>query len=179
MRLGFIGAGNMAKAIIGGILQAGILPKEEIIASDVSEETRLQAESALGINTTEQNCQSAQADIVFLAVKPVYLASVLREIKETVTEKQVIVSIVAGKTLEWLESELGSGKRIIRTMPNTPALVGAGITAVCPNDKVTEEDLETVLQYLKSFGKAEVLSEAMMDAVVAVSGSSPAYVFID
>lgn len=181
MKLGFIGAGNMAQAIIGGVLGSGILQKEDIIASAATQGTIDKVQQEFGIHTTLDNRKTAQADILFLSVKPVYCEQVIEEIKDIVSEDQLIVSIAAGKTLAWLEEtfgESGSRKKLIRTMPNTPALVGEGITAVCPNDNVTQEELKSVCEILESFGRAEVIKESMMDAVVAVSGSSPAYVFL-
>lgn len=178
MRLGFIGAGNMAQAIIGGVLRSGIQKREDMIASAATQATIDKVQKEFGIHTTLENREVAKADIIFLAVKPVYCQKVIDEIKESVSDEQLIVSIAAGKTIAWLENALGKTKKIIRTMPNTPALVGEGITAVCPNAQVTEQELQSVCEILKSFGKAEVIQESMMDAVVAVSGSSPAYVFL-
>lgn len=178
MRLGFIGAGNMAQAIIGGVLKAGLFAKGEIIATAATQKTIDKVSREFGIQTTLDNKEAATADILFLAVKPVYCESVIAEIKETVTENQIIVSIVAGKSMAWLEEAFGSGKKIIRTMPNTPVLVGEGITAVCPNKNITKEELLQICSILESFGIAEVIQESMMDAVIAVSGSSPAYVFM-
>lgn len=178
MRLGFIGAGNMAQAMIGGVLKSGLLKKEEIIASAATQGTLDKVKKEFGICTTLDNREVAQSDILFLAVKPIYCQQVITEIKDIISEKQIIVSIAAGKNMAWLEEAFGGQKKIIRTMPNTPALVGEGITAVCPNEQVTEEDLKIVCDILESFGKAEVIKESMMDAVIAVSGSSPAYVFL-
>lgn len=178
MRLGFIGAGNMAQAMIGGVLGSGIWKKDEIIASAATQETLEKVKKEYGIHTTLENREVAKADIIFLAVKPVYCQQVIDEIKDIVSKEQLIVSIAAGKTMAWLEEAFGGTKKLIRTMPNTPALVGEGITAVCPNQNVSEEELQSVCRILESFGKAEVVREAMMDAVVAVSGSSPAYVFL-
>lgn len=178
MRLGFIGAGNMAQAMIGGVLKSGLLKKEEIIASAKTQETLDKAVKEFGICTTLDNREVAKSDFVFLAVKPIYCAKVIAEIQDIITKEQIIVSVAAGKNMEWLEEAFGGRKKIIRTMPNTPALVGEGITAVCPNGQVTEEELEAVCEILESFGKAEVIPESLMDAVIAVSGSSPAYVFM-
>lgn len=178
MRLGFIGAGNMAQAIIGGVIGSGLVAREEIIASAATQKTIDKVKELYTINTTLNNAEVAKADIVFLAVKPVYCEQVIQEIKANITDKQIIVSIAAGKDLAWLETQLGADRKIVRTMPNTPALVGEGITAVCPNENVDEKDLQVVCDLLGSFGKAEVIKETMMDAVIAVSGSSPAYVFM-
>ena len=178
MKLGFVGAGNMAQAIIGGVLASGLLKKEEIIASDVMPEMAELVKEKFGIHTTTDNNEVAKADIIFLAVKPVYCQKVIEGIREQISENQIIVSIVAGKTVTWLEEMFGGKKKIVRTMPNTPALVGEGITAACPNENVTSEETEQVCEILESFGKAEVVTESIMDAVVAISGSSPAYVFL-
>lgn len=177
MRIGFIGAGNMARAMIGGVLQSGLVPKEEIIASAATEQTTARVAKEWGICTTLDNREVAQADILFLAVKPAYFPVVIAEIKDILKPEQLIVSIAAGRSIEWLEDALGE-KKIIRTMPNTPALVGEGMTAVCPNSRVTEQELQEVCSILESFGGAEVVPESLMDAVIAVSGSSPAYVFL-
>lgn len=178
MKLGFIGAGNMAQAMIGGVLGSGLLQKDDIIASAATQNTIEKVQKQYGIRTTLNNREAADADIVFLAVKPAYCGQVIEEIKDTVSEQQIIVSIAAGKTMAWLEEKFGGKKKIIRTMPNTPALVGEGITAVCPNDNISTEELQSVCKILESFGRAEVVQESMMDAVIAVSGSSPAYVFL-
>lgn len=198
--IGFIGLGNMASAIIGGMLQKGVATAENIIGFDVAAGARENAKSKFGICTAEGNCEAAsKADILFLAVKPIFMAEVIAEIKSVVRPETVIVSIAAGKSLAFLEKafcverketkEEGAvaeaqakdtaGKcKIIRCMPNTPALVLEGCTGVTPNANVSDEELETVLELLRAFGKAYVVPERLMDAVVGVSGSSPAYVFI-
>lgn len=178
MQLGFIGAGNMAQAMIGGVLKSGLLEKKEIIASAATQKTIDSVKKEFGICTTLDNREVAKSDIVFLAVKPIYCSQVIEEIKDVLSERQIVVSIAAGKSMAWLEEAFGSRRKIVRTMPNTPALVGEGITAVCPNGQVTEEEIKNVCEILESFGKAEVVPESMMDAVIAVSGSSPAYVFM-
>lgn len=179
MKLGFIGAGNMAQAIIGGIIKKGIVDKNEIIASAATMKTIDKVKEEYGINTTLDNREVAKAEILFLAVKPVFYKQVIDEIKDIdVDGNQIIVTIAAGKSIEWVENAYGSERKIIRTMPNTPALVGEGITAVCPNKNITDKDLGEICRLLEGFGKAEVIKESMMDAVVAVSGSSPAYVFM-
>lgn len=179
MKLGFIGAGNMAQAIISGILKSGAADKNDIIASAATDKTIASITEKYGIMTTLDNREVAKADILFLAVKPAYYKQVIDEIKDvSVNNSQIIVTIAAGKTIQWVSGTFGGERKIIRTMPNTPALVDEGITAVCPGENITKEELESVMKLLKSFGRAEVVKESMMDAVVAVSGSSPAYVFI-
>lgn len=178
MKLGFIGAGNMAQAMIGGIIKNGLVPKEDIIATAATQKTIDRVAAEYGVNVTLDNREAARADIVVLAVKPVFYEQVIGEVKDVIREDQLIVTIAAGKSVAWLEQTFGEKRKIIRTMPNTPALVGEGITAVCPNQEITEEELKNVCNLLESFGRAEVISERIMDAVVAVSGSSPAYVFL-
>lgn len=179
MRLGFAGCGNMAGAIIGGILEKGIVRKEDIKASTKTEASAAKVRENLGIACGTDNKEAIRdADVVFLAVKPQFCEGVIKEIREEIKENQVIISIVAGKKLEWLEAQFGKQCKIIRTMPNTPALVGEGITGVCPNNQVTEKELEEALVLLRSFGRADTVTETILDVVGAVSGSSPAFVFL-
>lgn len=179
MKLGFIGCGNMAGAIMGGIINHNVCKKEEIIGSDPLEAGRKRVQENHGIKVTADNKEVVkEADIVFLAVKPQYYESVLNEISSTVRGGQIFVSIAPGKTLAWIGEHLGKTVKLVRTMPNTPALVGEGMTAVCANAFVTEEEMEQVLHILSATGKVEVIPEHLMDVVVGVSGSSPAYVFM-
>lgn len=178
MKVGFIGAGNMASAMIGGMLQKGLLQKEDIIASSATQKTADRVAQEFGIRTTLDNKEVAKAEIVILAIKPIYCEGVIREIRDQIGENQIVVTIVAGRSLQWLSDTFGKPVKLIRTMPNTPALVGEAITALCPGELVSEEELEEVCSLFRGFGKAEVVGEHLMDAVVAVSGSSPAYVFM-
>ena len=179
MKLGFIGCGNMASAIIGGILENNMVKKEDILASVKSESSAKRVQETLGISCSTDNLAVAkQADYLFLAVKPQFCAQVAAQIKDVLPKNQVTISIIAGKNLSWLKEQLGEEKKIIRTMPNTPALVGEGITGVCRNALVEEKELEEALVLLRSFGRAEVVTEPMLDVVGAVSGSSPAFVFM-
>ena len=107
-----------------------------------------------------------------------FYAEVIAEIKDDVREDQIIITIAPGKTLAWLKEQFGKNVKIVRTMPNTPALVGAGMTAACPNEYMTKEEIAYVLTLLESFGRVEIIPERLMDTVVSVSGSSPAYVFM-
>lgn len=178
-RLGFIGCGNMASAMMGGIIKKHIIEASNIIASDVIESNLEKAKNTIHISITDDNIEVVrQADIVVLSIKPQYYEEVIHQIKESIEEDQIIVTIAPGKTLEWLEEHLGERIKIIRTMPNTPALVGEGMTGICQNQLVTKEELEYVSGILKGFGKVEVVSEHLMDAVVSVSGSAPAYIFM-
>ena len=178
MKLGFIGTGNMAGAIIGGIIKNGVLKPEEIIGSDILEAGREKVHSLYGICVTDDNREAAKAEIVVLSVKPQYYEQTIAQIRDEITDEQVIVTLAPGKTLEWLQGQFGKDVKIVRTMPNTPAMVGAGMTVACANALVTKEELEKVLTILRSFGEVEVVSEHLIDAVVSASGSSPAYVFM-
>ena len=149
MKLGFIGTGNMAGAIMGGIIRNEIFKPEEIIGADISKESRSKVQSAYGINVTEDNKKAAsESEVLVLSVKPQYYAETIKEIKDCVREDQLIITIAPGKTLKWLEEQFEKKVKIVRAMPNTPALV------------------------------VEIVAENMIDAVVAVSGSAPAYVFM-
>lgn len=179
MKFGFIGCGNMASAIINGGLKKGIFTKEELLASVKTEASARKVRDTLGISCTTDNLSvAARADYLFLAVKPQFCEEAAAQICKGRKEGQILVSIAAGKTLAWLKEKFGKDQKIIRTMPNTPALVGEGITGVCPDDLVTEEEINQVLALLGSFGKAAVVTEPVLDIVGAVSGSSPAFVFM-
>ena len=179
MKLGFIGTGNMAGAIMGGIIQKQIFRPEEIIGSDVSEKGRERVREQYGIAVTAENREVAEkAEILILSVKPQFYPEVIAEIRECIKPEQLIITIAPGKTLEWLQEQFGRRVKLVRTMPNTPAMVSEGMTAVCCSEEVTEEELEKVMNILGAFGKAEIVPERLMDVVVSVSGSSPAYVFI-
>ncbi|MGI6094548.1 MAG: pyrroline-5-carboxylate reductase [Lachnospiraceae bacterium] len=179
MKVGFIGCGNMATAMIKGMIQKGILDPDHIWAADVSKEFIELKAKELGIHAAENNVELAkQCGIIVLSVKPQYYETVIRQIRDVISQDQVVITIAPGKTLTWLGEQFGKEVKIVRTMPNTPALVGEGITGVCKNEWVSDAELEQVLGILRSFGKAEVVGENLMDVVVSVSGSSPAYVFM-
>lgn len=178
MKLGFIGTGNMAGAIMGGIIHKGIFRPEQIIGADISEAGRRKAKETYGIEVTEDNRKAAAAEVLILSVKPRFYADAIAEIRDCIRDDQLVITIAPGKTLSWLEEQFGKRVKIVRTMPNTPALVGEGMTAACVNQYVTEEEKAYALKILDSFGKVELVPEHLIDAVVAVSGSSPAYVFM-
>ncbi len=178
MRLGFIGCGNMAKAILGGILKQQLIPADEIIASALHSSTLDRVSEQYGIHTTLNNCEAAQADIVFLAIKPQFYEEVIREIRDIVTERQIIVSIAPGKSIETITEWFQKPVKLVRAMPNTPAMVQAGVTAVCPAPSVSENELQQVLELFTACGTAEVMPERLINGVVSVSGSSPAYIFM-
>lgn len=179
MKIGFIGCGNMASAMIKGIIGNQIVGPEDILVSALHRETLEKAAQELGVQVTDQNVRVAQeADVLFLAVKPQYYGEVIGQIRESVRDGEIIVSIAPGKSLEWLGDQFGKEVKLVRCMPNTPALVGEGITGVTAGSLVTDQELAGVLGILRGFGQAEEVPEHLMDAVVGVSGSSPAYVFL-
>lgn len=179
MKIGFIGCGNMATAIIKGMLSHGLVSAEDIVVSNKTEEGRIRSEKNLGVRAVCCNNEVVKvSEILVLAVKPQFLKEVLSEVKDDVQESQLIVSIVAGKTISWLEEEIGIDKKIVRLMPNTPAMVGEGMTSISLNTNVSEEEVELVKQITECFGKNEVVPERLIDPVMSLSGSSPAYVFM-
>lgn len=179
MKIGFIGLGNMATAIIGGILKKGLVEAQDICGADKASVMCEKAKESFAMEICADNpAVAAKADVLFLAVKPIFLPEVLEEISGSLREGTVIISIVAGKTIAFMEEYLGNNKKIVRCMPNTPALVGEGCTGVCTNENVTKEELAKALELLGSFGIAKQVPERLMDTVVGVSGSSPAYVFM-
>ena len=180
MKLGFIGLGNMASAMIGGMLEKVLVEPNDIIGADKFEAAREKAAEKFKITAVIDNKKVAgEADVLFLAVKPIFFPEVIEEIKDVIRPETLIVSIAAGKTLTYMREAFGRPElKIIRCMPNTPALVLEGCTGVSAGPGVSKEEMAQVLTLLGAFGKASEVPEYMMDAVVGVSGSSPAYVFI-
>lgn len=179
MKIAFIGLGNMATAMIGGILGKGLYQRADIIGSAKTPETAEKVAEKFGIETCTDNQKvAADADVIVLAVKPVFLPEVIAEIKESVNQDKLVISIAAGKSIEWLETRFGKSLRLVRCMPNTPALVGEACTCVCVKQDTTEADSALVIRLMESFGKASVLPERLIDAFTGVAGSSPAYVFL-
>lgn len=179
MKLGFIGSGNMARAIMGGVIQNGVVQKDDIIASDPNEASRNDVAKSLGVHTTANNGQVvAQSDVVIFAVKPNVLGPAIEGIRSAVDESTLFISIAAGKTITWIEDAFQVPVRLVRVMPNTPALVGEGVAALCPNSHATENDAEVAQRIFGACGTAQVMSEQLLDVCGAVSGASPAYVFM-
>lgn len=180
MKIGFIGLGNMASAMIGGMLEKGMVEPCDIIGSSRTIETMNKIEEKYEITTVFDNREvAAKADVLFLAVKPHTFPVVIKGIKESVRAGALVVSIAAGRTLSYLREAFGRPDlKIVRCMPNTPALVLEACTGVCAGEEVSEQDVGRVVKLMEAFGKAYVVPESLMDAVVGVSGSSPAYVFM-
>lgn len=179
MKLGFIGAGNMGSAMIGGILNSGLITPSDILASAHSQSTLDRLSDTFGIGTTLSNeMVASHSDILFLAIKPNKFAEVLPSIASSLKEDCILVSVAAGQSITAIEAAVGKEVKVVRAMPNTPALVGEAMSALCHNALVTEADLAAVKQLFECFGQAEVVTESLMDTVIGVSGSSPAYVYL-
>lgn len=179
MKIGFIGCGNMGQAMLGGMLDSGRVKARDVMVTDKLLASRVNAQKKYGVEIPATNMEVAMiSDIIILAVKPQFYEEVLAEIKDAVWSNKILVSIAPGKTMKWLEEQVGKPTKIIRAMPNTPALVKAGMMGICANEKVEKEELDYVCELFQSFSKIEVVTEQLMDTVTAVSGSSPAYVFM-
>ena len=176
-RVGFIGAGNMAQAIIGGVTHADLISRDEIIASGRTHETVDRVSKIYGVSATTDNCEVAKADkMLFLCVKPKNIPEVISQIKDIVKEDTVIISIAAGVSTETLEKLFGRPLKIIRVMPNLPAIVGAGVSEICANSYVTDDEKSKVVDIFNCLGNAYIVKEQDMDVVSALSGGSPAFV---
>ena len=178
-KIGFIGAGNMAGAIIGGIIKSNLVESQNVIASAKTMTNLNKLKDEYNINVTLDAREVVKnSDIVFMAVKPNIFDGVLESVKDLIGDEKIVVSIAAGKSISSIENIIGDDKKIIRTMPNTPALVNEGMSALCPNKNIEDEELKIVKGIFDSFGKSEVVGEYLIDSVIGVSGSSPAYVFM-
>lgn len=178
-RFGFIGAGKMATALIKGILRAGLASPDNVIASDVVEAAREKLAGETGIWTTESNVEVVKnSDVVVFAVHPHVVPRVCEEIRDVITDDHLLVSIAAGVTTDRILAALARPARVVRVMPNTPALVGAGAAAYCTGGNASEQDADLVEKLLSVVGIAVRVEERLMDAVTGLSGSGPAYVFV-
>lgn len=175
MKIGFIGGGNMGSAIIDGLLASGYSP-DDINVCELSE-ARRQELSSKGLNVTDSAVRlEDMSDVVIFAVKPNVIDFVLKQMMGN--GDKIYISIAAGVSIAHLEEILGSDKKIVRTMPNTPAQVGSGMTVVTPNDNMTDSDTEKVIKILSAVGDTEILPEKFMNIATALHGSSPAYVYM-
>lgn len=177
-KFGFIGAGNMGHAMLKGMLSDK--DKSNVIFTAKTKETKEKLKEELGIDYRKNNIELAkEAKYIILAVKPYLYKDVINEIKPHLSKDSVIISITPGFTIDTMKGYLGGNIRVVRTMPNTPSMVGAGMSIVSfSDDDYTSDEIEDIKDLFKSFGEIEVLEEKYMDAVVPVSGSSPAYVYM-
>lgn len=178
-RIAFLGAGNMAGALIKGLLRAGACKPEQILATDVREERLSELRERHGIQTGTSNADAAEwGDIVVLATKPQVFDRLLPQVGERVRREALVVSIAAGVPVAALEARMPEGTHVVRVMPNTPALVDAGATAIAAGTHAVDEDLVLVRRMFDSVGTSVVLDEGLLDAVTGLSGSGPAYIFM-
>ncbi|MCI8373683.1 MAG: pyrroline-5-carboxylate reductase [Lachnospiraceae bacterium] len=177
-KIGFVGMGNMGYAMLKGVLKENA--PSEIIFSDVNEERSRKVQQETGVHYAESNAECVNnARYIILAVKPQFYDQVLKSIQYTVTQEHVVISIAPGITIEKVQEKLGHDIRIVRAMPNTPALLGEGMTGISyDSSDFRLEEKEMIHKIFSSFGKYQKVDEKLMNAVVCVSGSSPAYVYM-
>lgn len=179
-RIGFIGAGNMATALIKGILKANLVTSDFVSASDVDIEKLDSLKNEYGINVIFKDNEKlvAESDIVILAVKPQIFDKILKEISSKLDKSKLVISIAAGISTEYIENVVEKELKIIRAMPNIPALILEGATAIAPGSHADEDDVRIGYKIFDAIGKVVVVDESQMDAVTGLSGSGPAYVFM-
>ncbi len=177
--IGFLGGGNMAGALIRGLITSNAAYKDHIIASDAKEDRRKWLSSAHGIDTTHDNhALVKKSRVLVLSVKPQVVDKVLAEIAADIPASTLVISVAAGVPIVALEGRLPKGTRVIRAMPNTPATALAGATAIARGTHATDEDEATATRLFEAVGKVVTLDESLLDAVTGLSGSGPAYVFL-
>ncbi len=176
-KVAFLGGGNMAEALIKGMLSAEVATSRQMVVTDTSS-ARLDYLKKYNINRAKSNQEAVQeAEIVLLCVKPQVMDAVLAEIAATADSRKLVISIAAGITIARIEKALTSNPRVIRVMPNTPALVLSGAAGLAKGSSATNEDMALALEIFSAVGKAVVVDEKLMDAVTGLSGSGPAFVF--
>jgi pyrroline-5-carboxylate reductase len=177
--IAFLGTGNMAEAILKGLLRAGTARPEGIIATGRRTERLEELKRNYGVRTTTDNLAAArEAEIIVLSVKPQAMDKLVVQVAPALDHRKLIISVAAGVPIAALERRLGAGARIIRTMPNTPSLVGAGACALARGEHASDEDLAVASRIFQSVGTTTVVDENLLDAVTGLSGSGPAYVFL-
>jgi pyrroline-5-carboxylate reductase len=177
--IGFLGAGNMAEALIRGLLRGGVVPPERVVASAPRAERQKELADKYGITVSGDNVAIAQrSTILVLSVKPQIMRKVLDQVAGALKPGTLVISVAAGVPVAAIEARLPAGTRVIRTMPNTPALVDAGATAVARGSHATDADLQTAKAIFDAVGISVVLDETSLDAVTGLSGSGPAYIFL-
>lgn len=177
-KIGFVGAGNMGEALIRGLLVAKVFSPKSVLISDPRKKRSADLVKKYGVKKAAGNRELvAGSDIVVLSVKPQKVNAVLREVNAVLDRSRLVISVAAGVSLFQIESRLRAPARLVRAMPNTPALVGEGATAVCFGHMATAADKKLVARIFGAVGRAVELEETLMDAVTGLSGSGPAYVF--
>jgi pyrroline-5-carboxylate reductase len=178
-KIAFLGTGNMAEALVKGLLRAGAATAAELVCAEPREERRKEIAARYQVTTVVSNKEAVTAaDVVLLSVKPQVIDPVLDEIAAEVGTSKLVISIAAGVPIVKLASRLPAGARIVRTMPNTPALAGAGAAALSAGPHATPDDLALAKRLLEAVGTAVVVPESLLDAVTGLSGSGPAFVYL-
>lgn len=179
LKVGFIGGGAMAGALLTGLVNSRRVSPVDLYVSDVNEDRLKFLKESLKVNILSDNNELVRlTDVIVIALKPYLVMSVGNSIGVEITAEKTIISIAAGTTIGSLESVLGNEAPVVRVMPNTPALVGAGVSAVCAGTKAQRVDIDRALAVFNAVGRAVEVPESMMDAVTGLSGSGPAYMFI-
>ena len=179
VKLGFIGAGNMAGAIIQGIVKRNTFPYENIFIFDINQKKCQALQQNIGVKVSNSTKNLVKdTDIIFLSVKPQNFTDVLTSIKEDITSDKLFVSIAAGISTLYIQQTLECPCPVIRTMPNTPLLLGKGATAMCRSSNVSDHSFELVKSFFEACGTVNILEEDKMNAVISVNGSSPAYIYL-
>jgi pyrroline-5-carboxylate reductase len=178
-RIGFLGCGNMGEALVKGLVEASVVSAGALMASDSRTDRLADLDRRYGVRIAKDNVELArECDVIVLAVKPQIMAAVLTEVAPTLSRRQLVISIAAGVATATIRKEVGKDIRLIRVMPNTPALVLEGATAIAKAKGLEAGDLETAQEIFGAVGKVVVLDEELMDAVTGLSGSGPAYVAV-
>ncbi len=178
-KIAFLGGGNMAEALIKGLVAAGAVKSDHVLVTDISADRLEHLKKSYGIVISKSNADAArEAGVIVLSVKPQVVEKVLNEISTVVDDKKLVISIAAGMSIARIEKTLKGGSRVVRVMPNTPALVLAGAAALAGGKNATSDDLALAQSIFNSVGRAFIIEEKLMDAVTGLSGSGPAYVFM-
>lgn len=178
-KIGFIGAGTMAKAIIYGLINSGRIKVDNITASEISDEQARKVSKEINIKVIKDNQELVKnSDIIILSIKPHNLEPVLYEVKDFITPNKLIISIAAGVSTDFIEDIVGHKINVVRAMPNTPAVINEGMTAVCKGRKVTDDNIKLVIDLFQSIGRCIEVPEKMFNAVTAINGSGPAFIYL-
>lgn len=179
MKIGFIGTGNMGNAIINGLIASKFVSEKEINIFDLNDDKIKKISEKYSVNSLQNETEIVEnSDIIILAVKPDVYSPVLKKIKDKIKKNKIIITIAAGVTIDDVEKIVGKDKKIVRTMPNTPAQVMEGMTAAAFNKNINSEEKEIIFGLLNSFGESIEIEEKLMHTFTAISGSLPAYVYI-
>ncbi|WP_062352877.1 pyrroline-5-carboxylate reductase [Bacillus kwashiorkori] len=177
--IGFIGCGNIAKSMLGGIIKSGLVEKNQVIVSNRSTPSLIEVQNKYGVTIAQSNAEVAEkAHIVFLTVTSDMYETVIREIKEIIPAETILIIVAAGESIQKCERRFNRPVKIVKAMPNTPSLVNEGITGIAANNNLTDDDKEIIRSLFACFGRVEFVDEGLMDVVTAVGGSSPAFTYM-